>query len=58
MIFGRGRFAQTVSALIVNHIVSQFKMATMKQGDIPAGKRREFYLYLDECQTNPEKKQC
>ena len=54
MILGRGRFAQTVSTLNVNHIVSRFKMAAMKQGDIPAGKFREFYLYLEGCQTNPE----
>ena len=53
MKLGRGRFGQTVSALIANQIVSRFKLAAMKRGDIPAGKRREFYLYVDECQTLP-----
>ena len=53
MKLGRGRFGPTISALIANQIVSRFKMAAMKRGDIPASKRREFYLYVDECQTLP-----
>lgn len=53
MKLGRGRFGQTISALIANQIVSRFKMAAMKRGDIPPDKRREFYLYVDECQTLP-----
>ena len=53
MKLGRGRFGQTVSALIANQIVSRFKLAAMKRGDMPAARRREFYLYVDECQTLP-----
>lgn len=53
MKLGRGRFGQTISALIANQIVSRFKLAAMKRGDIPAKRRRECYLYVDECQTLP-----
>jgi len=53
MKLGRGRFGPTISALIANQIVSRFKLAAMKRGDMPAEKRREFYLYVDECQTLP-----
>jgi len=53
MKLGRGRFGQTVSALIANQIVSRFKLAAMKRGDMPVASRREFYLYVDECQTLP-----
>ncbi len=50
---GRGRFGSTISALIANQIVSRFKLAAMKRGDIPVSQRKEFYLYVDECQTLP-----
>jgi len=53
MKLGRGRFGPTISALIANQVVSRFKLAAMKRGDMPAEKRREFYLYVDECQTLP-----
>ena len=53
MKLGRGRFGPTISALIANQIVSRFKLAAMKRGDMPVEKRREFYLYVDECQTLP-----
>ena len=53
MKLGRGRFGPTISALIANQIVSRFKLAAMKRGDMPSEKRREFYLYVDECQTLP-----
>ncbi|MBU1172889.1 MAG: type IV secretion system DNA-binding domain-containing protein [Proteobacteria bacterium] len=50
---GRGRFGSTISGLLANQMVNRFKMAAMKRGDMPKEKRREFYLYVDECHTLP-----
>lgn len=50
---GKGRFGSTVSSLLANQLVTRFKLAAMKRGNIPAEKRREFYLYVDECSNLP-----
>ncbi len=34
--------------LIANQIVSRFKLAAMKRGELPADERKPFYLYVDE----------
>ena len=53
MKLGKGRFGPTVSALLVNQIVSQFKTAAMRRGEIKPEKRRDFFLYVDECHSLP-----
>jgi hypothetical protein len=50
---GKGRFGSTVSALIANQLVARFKLAAMKRGDMPPEDRRDFMLYVDECQNLP-----
>ncbi len=50
---GKGRFGETVSGLLANQIVSRFKMAAMRRGNLPPEKRRDFFLYVDECHTIP-----
>lgn len=50
---GKGRFGSQVSALLANMIVSRFKYAAMKRGDLPPENRRDFYLYVDECHNLP-----
>lgn len=50
---GRGRFGANVSALIANQLVSGFKQAAMKRGNLPPDMRRDFFLYIDECSTLP-----
>lgn len=51
---GKGRFGSTVSALLTNQLVTRFKIAAMKRGDIPPDKRRDFYLYVDESHNLPQ----
>jgi len=50
---GKGRFGSAVSALLANQLVSHFKHAAMKRGDIRPEDRRDFYLYVDECHNLP-----
>ena len=50
---GKGRFGPMISALLANQIVSRFKMAAMKRGETPPEKRRDFFLYVDECHNLP-----
>jgi hypothetical protein len=50
---GKGRFGSTVSALLANQLVTRFKLAAMKRGDMKPGCRRDFFLYVDECHTLP-----
>jgi hypothetical protein len=50
---GKGRFGATVSALLANQIVTRFKLAAMKRGDMPHKDRRDFFLYVDECHNLP-----
>jgi len=42
---GKGRFGATVSALLANQIVSLFKLATMKRGDMSPEERKDFSLW-------------
>jgi hypothetical protein len=50
---GKGRFGSSVSALLANQLVSRFKHAAMKRGEMRSEDRREFYLYVDECHNLP-----
>ena len=50
---GKGRFGSTVSALLANQLVTRFKLAAMKRGDMKPGDRKDFFLYVDECHTLP-----
>ena len=49
----KGRFGANVSALLANQIVSRFKLAAMKRGDLPPEQRTPYYLYVDECHNLP-----
>lgn len=49
----KGRFGSTVSALLANQLVSRFKHAAMKRGEMRPEERRDFYLYVDECHNLP-----
>lgn len=49
----KGRFGANLSALIANQIVSRFKLAAMKRGELPADERKPFYLYVDESHNLP-----
>ncbi|MCF6290959.1 MAG: type IV secretion system DNA-binding domain-containing protein [Desulfobacterales bacterium] len=46
---GKGRFGAEVGGLLVNQIVSRFKLAAMKRGEIRPEARKDFILYVDEC---------
>lgn len=50
---GKGRFGSHVSSLLANMLVSRFKYTAMKRGSLPKDKRRDFYLYVDECHNLP-----
>ncbi len=50
---GKGRFGSSVSALLANQLVAHFKHAAMKRGEMRPEERRDFYLYVDECQNLP-----
>ena len=49
----KGRFGSTVSALLANQLVSRFRNAAMKRGEMRPDQRRDFYLYVDECHHLP-----
>ena len=50
---GKGRFGPVVSSLLANQLVTKFKLAAMKRGDMPSEKRRDFFLYVDEAHNLP-----
>jgi DNA helicase HerA-like ATPase len=50
---GKGRFGSSVSNLLANMIVAKFKHAAMRRGDMNPDSRRNFYMYIDECQNLP-----
>lgn len=50
---GKGRFGSLVSSLLANQLVAHFKHAAMKRGEMRPEERRDFYLYVDECQNLP-----
>jgi len=50
---GKGRFGSVVSALLANQMVSRFKFAAMKRGEIPPEQRKDFHLFVDEAQNLP-----
>jgi hypothetical protein len=50
---GKGRFGSTVSALLANQLVSRFKEAAMRRGEMRPEERRDFFLYVDECSSLP-----
>lgn len=50
---GKGRFGSTVSALLANQLVSRFKNAAMKRGEMRPSDRRDFYMVVDECHNLP-----
>ena len=49
----KGRFGSAVSALLANQIVSRFKNAAMKRGNMPPEERKPFSLYIDEAHAIP-----
>ena len=50
---GKGRFGPVVSGLLANQLVSKFKLAAMKRGELPVDQRRDFFLYVDEAHNLP-----
>lgn len=50
---GKGRLGSLVSSLLANQLVAHFKHAAMKRGEMRPEERRDFYLYVDECQNLP-----
>ena len=50
---GKGRFGSVTSALLASQIVSRFKHAAMKRGEMAPTERRDFFLYVDECHNLP-----
>ena len=50
---GKGRFGPNVSALLANHLVTRFKQAAMKRGEVPIEKRVPFHMYIDEAHNLP-----
>lgn len=51
---GKGRFGSEVSALLANMLVTRFKFAAMKRGEMPKEDRRDFFLYVDEAHNLPQ----
>lgn len=45
----KGMFGPTVSSLVASQLVGRFQKAAMGRAFIPPEKRREFFLYVDEC---------
>jgi len=39
--------------MLTNMLVSRFKLAAMKRGDLPLAQRRDFHLYIDEAHNLP-----
>jgi len=50
---GKGRFGTNASALLANQMVSRFKHAAMKRGEMRTDDREPFFLYVDECHNLP-----
>jgi hypothetical protein len=50
---GKGRFGSVVSALLANQLVTRFKLAAMKRGEMSREQRRDFFLYVDEAHNLP-----
>jgi hypothetical protein len=50
---GKGRFGPVTRALITNQLVSRFKLAAMKRGEMEYDQRRHFMLYVDEAGSLP-----
>ena len=50
---GKGRFGRNASGLLANQLVSRFKNAAMKRGEIKPEERAPFFLYCDEIQNLP-----
>lgn len=50
---GKGRFGSVVSALLAHQMVSRFKFAAMKRGEIPPEQRKDFHIFVDEAQNLP-----
>lgn len=46
---GKGLFGPTVSALVAHQLVARFQSATMARAQVSPEKRRDFFLYVDEC---------
>ncbi len=55
---GKGRFGPYASALLANQLVVRFKLAAMKRGEMAPDKRKEFFLYVDECHNLPSENFC
>jgi hypothetical protein len=51
---GKGRFGANVSGLLASQIVNRFKNAAMSRADVEEGRRRPFFLYVDEFQNLPQ----
>ena len=51
---GKGRFGSEVSALLANMLVTRFKFAAMKRGEMPKENRQDFFLYVDEAHNLPQ----
>ncbi len=50
---GKGRYGANMSALIANQLVSRFKLAAMKRGEMAPEEREPFFLYVDEAHNLP-----
>lgn len=50
---GRGRWGSEISGFLANQMVSRFKLAAMKRGEMPKEARKPYFLYVDEAQTLP-----
>ena len=55
---GKGRFGTIVSAFLANQLVSRFKLAAMKRGEMRPQERTDFFLYVDECHNLPAENFC
>jgi len=47
----QGRFGKNASDILLAQIVARVRLAAMSRADIPASKRKPYYLYIDECQV-------
>ena len=50
---GRGQWGSEISGFLTSQLVSRFKLAAMKRGNIPKETRKPYFLYVDEAQTLP-----
>jgi hypothetical protein len=46
----KGKIGEENSGLLGSFLVAQFQLAAMQRADTEEGKRRDFYLYIDELQ--------